>query len=106
MGVSQQRSTEQRAAARRLAALRSLLRPSCCPSPSPPSPATAAASAGASDRLTVWGRTSSVNVQKVLWALDELGVPYERVDAGLQFGVNDTDEYLAMNPNGDRPARC
>ena len=102
MGVSQQRSTEQRAAARRLAALRSSLRP--CPSP--PSPATVASSAGASDRLTVWGRTSSVNVQKVLWALDELGVPYERVDAGLQFGVNDTDEYLAMNPNGDHPSRC
>ena len=103
MGVSQQRSTEQCAAARRLAALRSSLRPSCCPSP--PS-ATVASSAGASDRLTVWGRTSSVNVQKVLWALDELGVPYERVDAGLQFGVNDTDEYLAMNPNGDHPSRC
>ena len=98
MGVSQQRSTEQRAAARRLAALRSSLRP-CCPA----SPATSSA---ASDRLTVWGRTSSVNVQKVLWALDELGVPYERVDAGLQFGVNDTDEYLAMNPNGDHPSRC
>ena len=73
------------------------LRP-CCPA----SPATSSA---ASDRLTVWGRTSSVNVQKVLWALDELGVPYERVDAGLQFGVNDTDEYLAMNPNGDHPSR-
>ena len=76
----------------------SSLRP-CCPA-SHPSPATSAAS----DRLTVWGRTSSVNVQKVLWALDELGVPYERVDAGLQFGVNDTDEYLAMNPNGDHPS--
>ena len=101
MGVSQQRSTEQRAAARRLAALRSSLRPF----PSSPSPATVASSAGASDRLTVWGRTSSVNVQKVLWALDELGVPYERVDAGLQFGVNDTDAYLAMNPNGDHPSR-
>ena len=100
MGVSQQRSTEQRAAARRLAALRSSLRP-CCPASHP----SAATSSAASDRLTVWGRTSSVNVQKVLWALDELGVPYERVDAGLQFGVNDTDEYLAMNPNGDHPSR-
>jgi glutathione S-transferase len=39
-------------------------------------------------------------VQKVLWACTEMGVPFERVDAGLQFGVNNTAEYKAMNPNG------
>ncbi len=50
--------------------------------------------------LTVWGRTSSVNVQKVLWCCEELGVTYERVDAGGPFGGTDTPEYLAMNPNG------
>ncbi len=50
--------------------------------------------------LKVWGRTSSVNVQKVLWCCEELGVPYERVDAGGPFGGTETTGYLAMNPNG------
>ena len=53
--------------------------------------------------LTIWGRTNSVNVQKLLWCCDELGLPFERVDAGLQFGrVNDPD-YRALNPNGQIP---
>jgi glutathione S-transferase len=50
--------------------------------------------------LRIWGRLSSVNVQKVVWCADELGLAYERVDAGGKFGRNDTPEYLAMNPNG------
>ena len=50
--------------------------------------------------LTVWGRLSSVNVQKVVWCADELGIEYRRIDAGGKFGVNDTPGYLAMNPNG------
>ena len=50
--------------------------------------------------LRIWGRISSVNVQKVVWCCDELGLPYERLDAGGAFGGNDTPEYLAMNPNG------
>ena len=50
--------------------------------------------------LKIWGRTNSVNVKKVLWAAEELGLKYERIDAGLQFGVNKTPEYLAMNPTG------
>jgi len=49
--------------------------------------------------LKVWGRTNSLNVQKVLWTLAELGLAYERTDAGMQFGVVKTPEYLAMNPN-------
>ena len=32
--------------------------------------------------LKVWGRVNSVNVKKALWAIEELGLPYERVDAG------------------------
>ena len=51
-------------------------------------------------QLTIWGRANSVNVQKVLWCLAELDVPYVRIDAGMAFGKNDTAEYLAMNPNG------
>jgi glutathione S-transferase len=50
--------------------------------------------------LKIWGRLSSVNVQKVVWCCDELGLAYERVDAGGKFGINDTPEYLAKNPNG------
>lgn len=50
--------------------------------------------------LKIWGRENSVNVEKVLWACEELGLPYERVDAGGQFGIVDTPQYRAMNPNG------
>lgn len=53
--------------------------------------------------LKVWGRINSINVQKVLWALAELNVPYERVEAGMQFGVVNTPEYKAMNPNSRVP---
>ena len=49
--------------------------------------------------LKIWGRTNSVNVKKALWAAEELGVRYERVDAGMQFGVVKTPEYRKMNPN-------
>ena len=50
--------------------------------------------------LKIWGRANSINVQKVLWCCGELGLKYDRVDAGGKFGVNNTPEYLAMNPNG------
>ena len=50
--------------------------------------------------LKIWGRTTSSNVQKVLWACAEMKIPYERIDAGLQFGRNRDPEYLALNPNG------
>jgi glutathione S-transferase len=53
--------------------------------------------------LKIWGRTNSINVQKVLWCCAELELKFERVDAGGKFGVNDTPEYLAMNPNGRVP---
>lgn len=49
--------------------------------------------------LKIWGRTNSVNVKKALWCADELGLKYERVDAGMQFGVTKTAEYMKMNPN-------
>ncbi len=50
--------------------------------------------------LKIWGRRNSINVQKVLWCCGELKLDYQRIDAGMQFGVNNTPEYLAMNPNG------
>lgn len=49
--------------------------------------------------LKVWGRLSSVNVQKVVWCADELGLAYERIDAGGAYGLTQTSAYLAMNPN-------
>ncbi len=53
--------------------------------------------------LTVWGRANSSNVKRVVWCLEELGLPYERIDAGGAFGKLDQPEYLAMNPNGQIP---
>jgi glutathione S-transferase len=50
--------------------------------------------------LRIWGRVNSVNVKKALWCVEELGLKYERIDAGMQFGVNKTLGYLAMNPTG------
>jgi glutathione S-transferase len=49
--------------------------------------------------LTLWGRTNSINVQKVQWCLEELGLAYKRIDAGREFGIVDTPEYRRMNPN-------
>ena len=53
--------------------------------------------------LKLWGRVNSINVQKVLWALDELKVPFERVDAGMAFGVVREPFYTKMNPNSRVP---
>ena len=50
--------------------------------------------------LKLWGRTNSVNVKKALWCIEELGLPCERTDAGMQHGVVNTPEYRKMNPNG------
>ena len=50
--------------------------------------------------LKIWGRANSINVQKVLWCCGELGLEHSRIDAGMNFGVNNTPEYKAMNPNG------
>jgi glutathione S-transferase len=49
--------------------------------------------------LKIWGRTSSINVQKVMWTVAELGLPHERIDAGGQFGGLDTAAYAGLNPN-------
>jgi glutathione S-transferase len=50
--------------------------------------------------LKIWGRTNSINVQKVLWCCGELDLEYERIDAGNEFEINKTAEYRALNPNG------
>ncbi|MCJ2085583.1 glutathione S-transferase family protein [Methylobacterium sp. E-005] len=48
----------------------------------------------------LWGRLTSVNVQKAVWGLDEAGLAYERIDAGGAFGVVADPAYRALNPNG------
>lgn len=50
--------------------------------------------------LKVWGRNTSANVQKVMWAIGELGLACERIDIGGPFGRNREPAYLAINPNG------
>jgi len=49
--------------------------------------------------LKVWGRKTSVNVQKVMWAVGELGLAHQRFDYGGEFGKLDTPEYIQLNPN-------
>jgi glutathione S-transferase len=50
--------------------------------------------------IKIWGRNTSANVQKVMWAAGEIGLPHERIDIGGPFGKNNEPAYLAMNPNG------
>jgi len=48
------------------------------------------------------GRSTSGNVQKVMWLLDEIGAEYVREDYGREFGNTD-GAYLALNPTGKVP---
>ena len=49
--------------------------------------------------LLIWGRLTSINVKKVVWAAQELGIPFERRDAGGAFGIVSTPEFRKLNPN-------
>lgn len=53
--------------------------------------------------LEIWGRKTSSNVQALMWCVGELGLPYQRHDAGHKYRGNDTPAFLAMNPNGTVP---
>lgn len=50
--------------------------------------------------IKIWGRNTSSNVQKAMWAIGELGLEHQRIDIGGAFGMNKEPKYLAMNPNG------
>ncbi len=54
--------------------------------------------------IRLWGRATSSNVMKVIWLLEELGLPHERRDVGGPFGGTATPEYRAMQPLGLVPA--
>jgi glutathione S-transferase len=53
--------------------------------------------------LTIWGRRSSFNVQKVMWLVGELRIEHRHIDAGGQFGGLDTPAFRTMNPHGRVP---
>lgn len=53
--------------------------------------------------LKVWGRMSSINVRKVVWAAQELGLTLQRTEAGGPFGIVKEPRYLRMNPNAQVP---
>jgi glutathione S-transferase len=49
--------------------------------------------------LQILGRSTSINVRKVLWLCTELGLPYEQELWGSGFKPTQTPEFLALNPN-------
>lgn len=53
--------------------------------------------------MLLWGRTTSINVQKVMWLLEEMRLGYDRVDVGGAFGGLDKPDYRALNPSGRIP---
>ena len=53
--------------------------------------------------LTIWGRRSSFNVQKVMWLVGEIGVEHRHIEVGGRFGGLDAPEFKAMNPHGRIP---
>ena len=53
--------------------------------------------------LKVWGRKTSINVQKVMWVIGELGLEHERIDVGGTFGGLDTESFKALTPHGVIP---
>jgi glutathione S-transferase len=57
----------------------------------------------AAGHMVLFGRLEAFNVQKAVWALEEVGRPYTRIDAGRDFGLTDLPLYRARNPNGRVP---
>lgn len=53
--------------------------------------------------LKILGKASSINVRKVLWTCEELGLTYEREDWGSGFGSTHSPEFLRFNPNAQVP---
>ena len=53
--------------------------------------------------LTVYGRKSSFNVQKVMWLVGELNIAHRHIELGGAFGGLDEPAFRAMNPHGRVP---
>lgn len=56
--------------------------------------------------LKVYGRKTSINVQKVMWTVGELGLDHERIDAEGVIGTIEKESpgYRELCPNGLVPA--
>lgn len=52
---------------------------------------------------SIHGRNNSLNVQKLVWLVAELGLEYKPIELGGSFGGLDTPGFLAMNPHGRAP---
>ena len=48
--------------------------------------------------ITLYGRHTSYNVQKILWLADELGLEYRHIELGGQPGDTQSDEFGRLNP--------
>ena len=53
--------------------------------------------------IQLFGRTTSYNVQKVLWLLTELDLPFEHIECGGKYGGLNSEEFLMRNPFGKVP---
>jgi glutathione S-transferase len=58
-------------------------------------------SAGA--KLTLYGSSISGNCLKGKWAADLFGIAYDWVEIDILAGESRTDDFLAINPNGQVP---
>ena len=48
--------------------------------------------------ITLYGRHTSYNVQKVLWFLDQLELEYQHIELGSSPGDTETKEFGKLNP--------
>ncbi len=48
--------------------------------------------------LKIYGRANSINVRKVLWTVEEIGLPYTREDWGRGYRPTSDPEFLKLNP--------
>ena len=53
--------------------------------------------------LTVYGRKSSANVQKVHWICKEGNLEFKQIDVGGKYGGHTSTEFKKMNPNSTIP---
>lgn len=53
--------------------------------------------------LKIYGRPNSLNVRKVLWLCEEIGLPYERTDWGRDFRPTSEPEFMKLSIFGVVP---
>ncbi|WP_122739540.1 glutathione S-transferase family protein [Pseudomonas viridiflava] len=53
--------------------------------------------------LRILGKASSINVRKVLWACEELAIPFTQEDWGSDFRSTNNAAFLKLNPNAMVP---